>query len=137
MIYIIPSTRIFEKKFKRKGIGGKEKVLILKRETYVLTRVFERERKERGILKAQSKDIRTVCILFVFVAFGGAEYDIYTYIKMDETMHDKKYHPVLNHPPLGTGNFGQARLMFETKTGKKVAIKYIPRGKKLDENVVR
>ena len=137
MIYIIPSTRIFEKKFKRKGIGGKEKVLILKRETYVLTRVFERERKERGILKAQSKDIRTVCILFVFVAFGGAEYDIYTYIKMDETLHDKKYHPVLNHPPLGTGNFGQARLMFETKTGKKVAIKYIPRGKKLDENVVR
>ena len=97
----------------------------------------ERERKERGILKAQSKDIRTVCILFVFVAFGGAEYDIYTYIKMDETLHDKKYHPVLNHPPLGTGNFGQARLMFETKTGKKVAIKYIPRGKKLDENVVR
>ena len=60
-----------------------------------------------------------------------------THIKMDETMHDKKYHPVLNHPPLGTGNFGQARLMFETKTGKKVAIKYIPRGKKLDENVVR
>ncbi|CAL6301223.1 unnamed protein product [Bathycoccus prasinos] len=56
---------------------------------------------------------------------------------MDETLHDKKYHPVLNHPPLGTGNFGQARLMFETKTGKKVAIKYIPRGKKLDENVVR
>ena len=46
-------------------------------------------------------------------------------------MHDKKYHPVLNHPPLGTGNFGQARLMFETKTGKKVAIKYIPRGKKV------
>ena len=56
---------------------------------------------------------------------------------MDETLHDKKYHPVLNHPPLGTGNFGQARLMFETKTGKKVAIKYIPRGKKLDENVLR
>ena len=75
MIYIIPSTRIFEKKFKRKGIGGKEKVLISKRETYVLARVFEREReRERGILKAQSKDIRTVCILFVFSAFGFAEY---------------------------------------------------------------
>ena len=47
MIYGREVTRIFEKKFKRKGIGGKEKVLISKRETYALTRVFEREREKR------------------------------------------------------------------------------------------
>ena len=73
MIYGREVLCIFEKKFKRKGIGGKEKVLISKRETYVLTRVFERER-ERGILKAQSKEGERVCILFVFSAFGFAEY---------------------------------------------------------------
>jgi hypothetical protein len=38
---------------------------------------------------------------------------------------------------LGEGNFGQARLMMNKSTGEKVAIKYIPRGKHLDENVVR
>jgi len=57
---------------------------------------------------------------------------------MDETLHDSKYAPIPNVPHiLGEGNFGQARLMREKKTGKSVAIKYIPRGKKLDENVVR
>ena len=71
MSYILPSARIFEKKFKNKRIGGKEKVLISKRETYALARVFERE---RGILKAQSKEGTRVCILFVFSAFGFAEY---------------------------------------------------------------
>ena len=56
----------------------------------------------------------------------------------DETLHDSKYAPIPNVPHvLGEGNFGQARLMREKKTGRKVAIKYIPRGKKLDENVVR
>jgi hypothetical protein len=57
----------------------------------------------------------------------------------DETLHDSKYAPIPNvpHNILGEGNFGQARLMREKKTGRKVAIKYIPRGKKLDENVVR
>ena len=43
------------------------------------------------------------------------------------------HHPIL----LGEGNFGQARLMMNKSTGEKVAIKYIPRGKHLDENVVR
>jgi len=53
-------------------------------------------------------------------------------------LHDSKYAPIPNVPHvLGEGNFGQARLMREKKTGRKVAIKYIPRGKKLDENVVR
>ena len=63
--------------------------------------------------------------------------------------HDAKYAPVFddttrgghhqnNHPILlGEGNFGQARLMMNKSTGEKVAIKYIPRGKHLDENVVR
>ena len=60
---------------------------------------------------------------------------------MDETLHDSKYAAIPgNNVPqhiLGEGNFGQARLMREKTTGKRVAIKYIPRGKKLDENVVR
>ena len=45
----------------------------------------------------------------------------------------KNQNPIL----LGEGNFGQARLMMNKSTGEKVAIKYIPRGKHLDENVVR
>ena len=52
----------------------------------------------------------------------------------DETRGGKNHHhPIL----LGEGNFGQARLMMNKSTGEKVAIKYIPRGKHLDENVVR
>ena len=47
--------------------------------------------------------------------------------------HQNNHHPIL----LGEGNFGQARLMMNKSTGEKVAIKYIPRGKHLDENVVR
>lgn len=47
--------------------------------------------------------------------------------------HHQNNHPIL----LGEGNFGQARLMMNKSTGEKVAIKYIPRGKHLDENVVR
>ena len=70
-----------------------------------------------------------------------------------EAVHDAKYAPVFvdnddatrgggknhHHHPilLGEGNFGQARLMMNKSTGEKVAIKYIPRGKHLDENVVR
>ena len=62
-----------------------------------------------------------------------------------EEEHDAKYAPVFvsssssSHHPilLGEGNFGQARLMMNKSTGEKVAIKYIPRGKHLDENVVR
>jgi hypothetical protein len=68
------------------------------------------------------------------------KHDRYTHkiIMDDETLHDSKYAPIPNVPHvLGEGNFGQARLMREKKTGRKVAIKYIPRGKKLDENVVR
>ena len=70
----------------------------------------------------------------------------------DFEVHDAKYAPVFvdnddatrgggknHHHPilLGEGNFGQARLMMNKSTGEKVAIKYIPRGKHLDENVVR
>ena len=70
----------------------------------------------------------------------------------DFEAHDAKYAPVFvdnddatrgggknHHHPilLGEGNFGQARLMMNKSTGEKVAIKYIPRGKHLDENVVR
>ena len=51
----------------------------------------------------------------------------------DDTRGGKNHHPIL----LGEGNFGQARLMMNKSTGEKVAIKYIPRGKHLDENVVR
>ena len=70
-----------------------------------------------------------------------------------EAVHDAKYAPVFvdnddatrgggknhHHHPilLGEGNFGQARLMMNKSMGEKVAIKYIPRGKHLDENVVR
>ena len=51
----------------------------------------------------------------------------------DDTRGGKNQNPIL----LGEGNFGQARLMMNKSTGEKVAIKYIPRGKHLDENVVR
>lgn len=38
---------------------------------------------------------------------------------------------------LGSGNFGIARLCIDKKTGEKIAIKYIQRGPKIDENVAR
>ncbi|KOM32517.1 hypothetical protein LR48_Vigan01g207300 [Vigna angularis] len=38
---------------------------------------------------------------------------------------------------LGSGNFGVARLAKDKKTGELVAVKYIERGKKIDENVQR
>ncbi|PKU84352.1 Serine/threonine-protein kinase SAPK7 [Dendrobium catenatum] len=38
---------------------------------------------------------------------------------------------------LGCGNFGVARLMRNKETKELVAMKYIPRGKKIDENVAR
>ncbi|XP_026432629.1 serine/threonine-protein kinase SAPK3-like [Papaver somniferum] len=38
---------------------------------------------------------------------------------------------------LGSGNFGVARLVRDKKTKELVAVKYIPRGKKIDENVQR
>ncbi|XP_027334024.1 serine/threonine-protein kinase SAPK3-like isoform X2 [Abrus precatorius] len=38
---------------------------------------------------------------------------------------------------LGSGNFGVAKLAKDKKTGELVAVKYIERGKKIDENVQR
>ncbi|KAL0909813.1 hypothetical protein M5K25_020711 [Dendrobium thyrsiflorum] len=38
---------------------------------------------------------------------------------------------------LGSGNFGVARLMRHKETKELVAMKYIPRGQKIDENVAR
>ncbi|XP_065008771.1 serine/threonine-protein kinase SAPK3 isoform X1 [Musa acuminata AAA Group] len=38
---------------------------------------------------------------------------------------------------LGAGNFGVARLVKDKKTGELVAVKYIERGKKIDEHVLR
>jgi serine/threonine-protein kinase SRK2 len=38
---------------------------------------------------------------------------------------------------LGAGNFGVARLMRNKETKELVAMKYIPRGQKIDENVAR
>ncbi|KAL3688772.1 hypothetical protein R1sor_015081 [Riccia sorocarpa] len=38
---------------------------------------------------------------------------------------------------IGSGNFGVARLMRDLRTGELVAIKYIERGEKIDENVKR
>ncbi|KAI4303287.1 hypothetical protein MLD38_038936 [Melastoma candidum] len=38
---------------------------------------------------------------------------------------------------LGFGNFGVARLVRDRKTGELVAVKYIERGRKIDENVLR
>ncbi|RVW12326.1 Serine/threonine-protein kinase SAPK3 [Vitis vinifera] len=38
---------------------------------------------------------------------------------------------------LGSGNFGVARLVRDKKTKELVAVKYIERGKKIDENVQR
>lgn len=38
---------------------------------------------------------------------------------------------------IGSGNFGVARLMRDKKTRELVAVKYIERGEKIDENVQR
>nr|BAV91469.1 protein kinase superfamily protein [Freesia alba] len=38
---------------------------------------------------------------------------------------------------IGSGNFGVAKLMKHKETGELVAMKYIPRGQKIDENVAR
>ncbi|WOL12718.1 serine/threonine-protein kinase SAPK7-like isoform X2 [Canna indica] len=38
---------------------------------------------------------------------------------------------------LGSGNFGVARLMRNKETGELVAVKYLPRGQKINENVAR
>ncbi|KHG15024.1 Serine/threonine-protein kinase SAPK3 [Gossypium arboreum] len=47
---------------------------------------------------------------------------------------EERYEPVKE---LGSGNFGVARLVKDKKTKKLVAVKYIERGKKIDENVQR
>ncbi|XP_022758000.1 serine/threonine-protein kinase SAPK3-like [Durio zibethinus] len=47
---------------------------------------------------------------------------------------EERYEPVKE---LGSGNFGVARLVKDKKTKKLVAVKYIERGKKIDENVRR
>ncbi|RYQ81054.1 hypothetical protein Ahy_Scaffold1g107064 isoform E [Arachis hypogaea] len=47
---------------------------------------------------------------------------------------EERYEPIKD---LGSGNFGVARLAKDKKTGELVAVKYIQRGKKIDENVQR
>ncbi|XVF10937.1 hypothetical protein REPUB_Repub07fG0226400 [Reevesia pubescens] len=47
---------------------------------------------------------------------------------------DERYEPMKE---LGSGNFGVARLVKDKKTKELVAVKYIERGKKIDENVQR
>nr|KJB25444.1 hypothetical protein B456_004G191500 [Gossypium raimondii] len=47
---------------------------------------------------------------------------------------EERYEPVKE---LGSGNFGVARLVKDKKTKELVAVKYIERGKKIDENVQR
>ncbi|KAH1249193.1 Serine/threonine-protein kinase SAPK3 [Glycine max] len=47
---------------------------------------------------------------------------------------EERYEPLKE---LGAGNFGVARLAKDKKTGELVAVKYIERGKKIDENVQR
>ncbi|KAK4787673.1 hypothetical protein SAY86_011506 [Trapa natans] len=58
--------------------------------------------------------------MFVFSSLGA---------KMEE-----RYEPLKD---LGSGNFGVARLVRDKKTKELVAVKYIERGKKIDENVLR
>jgi serine/threonine-protein kinase SRK2 len=52
------------------------------------------------------------------------------------TEHDLKYEPC-DVKNLGQGNFGTAKLMKCRKTGHLLAIKYIDRGDKIDDNVKR
>ncbi|KAH9720941.1 protein kinase domain-containing protein [Citrus sinensis] len=47
---------------------------------------------------------------------------------------EERYEPVKE---LGSGNFGVARLVRDKRTKELVAVKYIERGKKIDENVQR
>ncbi|XP_009776430.1 serine/threonine-protein kinase SAPK3 [Nicotiana tabacum] len=47
---------------------------------------------------------------------------------------EERYEPLKE---LGSGNFGAARLVRDKKTKELVAVKYIERGKKIDENVQR
>ncbi|KAG8634246.1 serine/threonine-protein kinase SAPK3 [Manihot esculenta] len=47
---------------------------------------------------------------------------------------EERYEPIKE---LGSGNFGVARLVRDKKTKELVAVKYIERGKKIDENVQR
>ncbi|KAL6178456.1 hypothetical protein ACLB2K_049974 [Fragaria x ananassa] len=47
---------------------------------------------------------------------------------------EERYEPMKD---LGSGNFGVARLVRDKKTRELVAVKYIERGKKIDENVQR
>jgi len=53
--------------------------------------------------------------------------------------HDAEYRPPAGARPnvLGVGNFGTARLMENARSGTLVAIKYLERGGKIDENVKR
>jgi serine/threonine-protein kinase SRK2 len=48
-----------------------------------------------------------------------------------------RYEPAHGGKVLGAGNFGTAKLMRSVATGELVAIKYIERGDKIDENVKR
>ncbi|KAK8959160.1 Serine/threonine-protein kinase SAPK7 [Platanthera guangdongensis] len=54
--------------------------------------------------------------------------------KGEERIEMDKYDTVKE---LGSGNFGVARLMRHKETKELVAMKYIPRGQKIDENVAR
>ncbi|KAK2372375.1 serine/threonine-protein kinase SAPK3 [Trifolium repens] len=49
---------------------------------------------------------------------------------------EKQRYEIVNQK-LGSGNYGVTKLAKNTKTGELVAIKYIPRGHKIDENVER
>ncbi|XXG55750.1 hypothetical protein AAC387_Pa03g3349 [Persea americana] len=50
-------------------------------------------------------------------------------------MHDSDRYELVRD--IGSGNFGVARLMMDKLTGELVAVKYIERGEKIDENVQR
>ncbi|GMP38177.1 hypothetical protein CsSME_00009524 [Camellia sinensis var. sinensis] len=50
-------------------------------------------------------------------------------------MHDSDRYELVRD--IGSGNFGVARLMRDKQTGELVAVKYIERGDKIDENVQR
>lgn len=50
-------------------------------------------------------------------------------------MHDSDRYELVRD--IGAGNFGVARLMTDKQTGELVAVKYIERGEKIDENVQR
>ena len=52
------------------------------------------------------------------------------------TEHDAKYEPA-DSKTLGQGNFGTAKLMRHKASGQLLAIKYIERGDKIDDNVKR